>query len=153
MKLSPNGFMLIQEFEKLMLTPYYATADEKERGIVSIGYGNTFYENGTKVAITDPPITKTQALRLLQLVADKFAVKVNDLIQVALNQNQFDALVSLAYNIGLGNFANSTLLKIVNHNPTDENITHWFMVWNKQSGKVLDGLTRRRKKEAELYFK
>lgn len=152
MKLSPKGFLLIAEFEGLSLKPYYATAEEKAKGIVTIGYGNTFYENGTKVAITDKPITKTEALRLLQITTDKFASKVESLIFKKLTQNQFDALVSLAYNIGLGNFAKSTLLKLVNTNPIDANIRHWFMVWNKQAGKVLNGLTTRRKKEADLYF-
>lgn len=152
MKLSPKGFMLIAEFEGLRLEPYYATAEEKDKGIVTIGYGSTFYEDGTKVKITDSPITKTQALRLLQLVADKFAVKVADLIDKPINQNQFDALVSLAYNIGLGNFAKSTVLKLVNANSTDANIKHYFLVWNKQAGKVLNGLTTRRQKEADLYF-
>lgn len=153
MKLSPNGFLLIAEFEGLKLNPYYATAEEKAKGIVTIGYGNTFYENGTKVAITDKPITKTEALRLLQITTDKFASKVESLLQKKVNQNQFDALVSLAYNIGLGNFSKSTLLRLVNENPIDANIKHWFLVWNKQSGKVLNGLTARRKREAELYFK
>lgn len=153
MKLSPNGFLLIAEFEGLRLSPYYATAEEKEKGIVTIGYGNTFYENGTKVKITDAPITKTEALRLLQLTSDKFATKVNSLITKQLTQNQFDALVSLAYNIGLGNFAKSTALKLVNNNPLDPNIAHYIKAWNKQAGKVLPGLVNRRKKEAELYFK
>jgi len=153
MKLSPNGFLLIAEFEGLILKPYYATAEEKTKGIVTIGYGNTFYPNGTKVTITDKPITKTEALRLLQITTDKFASKVDALIDKSVNQNQFDALVSLSYNIGLSAFAKSTLLKLVNTNPSDANIRHWFMVWNKQAGKVLNGLTSRRKKEADLYFK
>jgi len=153
MKLSPNGFLLIAEFEGLSLKPYYATEEEKKKGIVTIGYGNTFYENGSKVKITDSPITKTEALRLLQLTADKFALKVDDLIDKLITQNQFDALVSLAYNIGLGAFAKSTVLKLVNTNPINPTIRHWFLAWNKQAGKVLNGLTTRRKKEADLYFK
>jgi lysozyme len=152
MKLSPNGFMLIQQYEGLKLSPYYATAEEKAKGIVTIGYGNTFYENGSKVKITDKPITKTESLRLLQITTDDFAMKVGALIDKAINQNQFDALVSLAYNIGLKAFANSTVLKLVNNNPTDENIKRWFLAWNKQAGKVLPGLNTRRLKEANLYF-
>ncbi len=153
MKLSPKGFMLIAEFEGLRLSPYYATAEEKAKGIVTIGYGNTFYTDGSKVKITDPPITKTEALQLLQITSDKFALKVNSLITKQLTQNQFDALVSLAYNIGLGAFAKSTALKLANINPQDQNIAHYMKAWNKQAGKVLPGLVNRRQKEVELYFK
>ena len=153
MKLSPNGFLLIAEFEGLRLSPYYATAEEKAKGIVTIGYGSTFYPNGTKVKITDPPITKTKAMELLQITANSFAEKVNDLIKKEVNQNQFDALVSLSYNIGIGAFKTSSVLRLVNSNPKDPNIKNWFLVWNKQAGKVLSGLTARREKEVKLYFK
>lgn len=153
MKLSPNGFLLIAEFEGLRLSPYYATAEEKAKGIVTIGYGSTFYPNGTKVKIADPPITKTKAMELLQITANSFAEKVNDLIKKEVNQNQFDALVSLAYNIGIGAFKVSSVLRLVNSNPNDPNIKNWFLAWNKQAGKVLSGLTARREKEVKLYFK
>lgn len=153
MKLSPNGFLLIAEFEGLRLSPYYATAEEKAKGIVTIGYGSTFYPNGTKVKIADPPITKTKAMELLQITANSFAEKVNDLIKKEVNQNQFDALVSLAYNIGIGAFKVSSVLRLVNSNPNDPNIKNWFLAWNKQAGKILSGLTARREKEVKLYFK
>ena len=152
MKLSINGLKLIAEFEGLRLSPYYATDLEKQKGIVTIGYGSTFYPDGAKVQIKDLPITKERALELLKVTADTFALKVNALVDKPLTQNQFDALVSLAYNIGLGNFAKSTVLRLVNVNPIDQNIGHWFMAWNKQSGKVLNGLTKRRQKEIDLYF-
>ena len=153
MKLSPNGFLLIAEFEGLRLSPYYATVEEKAKGIVTIGYGSTFYPNGTKVKITDTPITKTKAMELLQITANSFAEKVNDLIKKEVNQNQFDAMVSLAYNIGIGAFKVSSVLRLVNSNPNDPNIKNWFLAWNKQAGKVLSGLTARREKEVKLYFK
>jgi len=152
MKLSINGLKLIAEFEGLRLSPYYATDLEKQKGIVTIGYGSTFYPDGIKVQITDSPITKERALELLKVTADVFALKVNALVDKPLTQNQFDALVSLAYNIGLGNFAKSTVLRLVNVNPIDQNIGHWFMAWNKQGGKVLNGLTKRRQTEIDLYF-
>jgi len=153
MKLSPNGFMIIAEFEGLRLNPYYATAEEQKKGIVTIGYGNTFYEDGAKVKITDAPITKTQALRLLQITTDKFSIKVAELLKKEVNQNQFDAMVSLAYNIGLGAFKTSSVLRLANQDPNDINIKKWFIAWNKQAGKVLQGLVNRREKEVELYFK
>src|SRR5690606_30423679 len=77
----------------------------------------------------------------------------NRLVTSTINQNQFDALVSFSYNIGLGSLKSSTLLKRVNNNPQDADICNQFSRWNKAGGKVLLGLTRRRKEEAELYFK
>jgi len=69
------------------------------------------------------------------------------------NQNQFDAVLSFVYNLGITNFKKSTLLKRINNNPNDHDIPYQFSRWNKAGGKVLLGLTRRRKEEAELYFK
>ena len=152
MKLDRNGIELIASFEGLRLSPYYATELEKQKGIVTIGYGSTFYENGTKVQITDSPITKERALDLLTIVADKFALNVAKLITKEVNQKQFNALVSLAYNIGINAFKVSTALRLVNNNPNDANIAKAFLMWNKQGGKELNGLTKRRIKESALYF-
>ena len=152
MKLDRNGVNLIAEFEGLILTPYYATALEKQKGIVTIGYGNTYYKDSTPVKITDKPITKEMALDLLEIIAGKFADKVADLIKTEVNQNQFNALVSLAYNIGINAFNVSTVLRLVNTNPNDANIAKAFLMWNKQGGKELKGLTNRRIKESALYF-
>ena len=69
-----------------------------------------------------------------------------------INQNQFDALCSFAYNCGVGNLKSSTLLKKVNKNPNDPTIKDEFLKWNKGGGKVLTGLTKRRIEEAQLYF-
>jgi lysozyme len=70
-----------------------------------------------------------------------------------ITQNQFDALVSFAYNLGPSNLKVSTLLKKVNANPNDELIKLEFMKWVKAGGKTLKGLVRRREAEANLYFK
>ncbi|MFM2204461.1 MAG: hypothetical protein RLZZ605_1425 [Bacteroidota bacterium] len=152
MKLDRNGIELIASFEGLRLSPYYATELEKQKGIVTIGYGSTFYDNGKKVQITDLPITKERALELLTVLADAFALKVNSLILKEVNQNQFNALVSLAYNIGINAFKTSTVLRLANNNPKDANIAKAFLMWNKQGGKELNGLTKRRIKESALYF-
>jgi lysozyme len=152
MKLDRNGIELIASFEGLCLSPYYATELEKQKGIVTIGYGNTQYENGTKVQITDEAITKERALELLWIVGDNFARQVNDLVIKEVNQNQFNALVSLAYNIGINAFKVSTILRLLNNNPNDANISKAFLMWNKQGGKVIKGLTNRRIKESALYF-
>jgi lysozyme len=69
-----------------------------------------------------------------------------------ITQNQFDALVSFAYNVGLEAFRKSTLLKKVNANPNDKLISNQFLRWNKSRGRVLQGLTNRRIEEARIYF-
>jgi len=148
MKLDENGYKLICGFEGLRLKPYLCSAN-----IPTIGYGNTYYPSGKKVNMTDAPITKEYAFEIFKDIADRFAGKVDLLVTKELNQNQFNALVSFAYNVGTGNFASSTLLKRVNENPNNLIIKSEFAKWNKANKKVIDGLTNRRKKESDLYFK
>lgn len=143
---------LIAEFEGFSDRPYYATAEEKLQGIVTIGYGNTFYPDGTKVKITDSKITKEKALYILEKLVEKFRIQVKKYVKKELTKNQEDALVSFAYNVGIGNFSKSTLLKLVNINPNDAMIAKEFLKWNKQAGKELKGLTNRRIAESALYF-
>ena len=150
MKVDKLGVDLIATFEGFSSKTYYATAEEKVKNIVTIGYGNTFYPNGKKVQITDKPISKELATSYLEFTIIDFAKKLK--ITSNVSQNQFNALVSLAYNIGVTAFNNSTLLKLVNINPKDGNIAIQFLRWNKQGGKVLDGLTKRRIKESSLYL-
>lgn len=147
MKLNDKGYNLIKEFEGLSLKPYLCSAN-----VPTIGYGNTFYENGTKVKMTDAPISKERAETLFKSLADKFAVRVVPLIKKPITQNQFNSLVCFAYNVGVTALANSTLLKLVNNNPNDANISKEFLKWNKAGGKVANGLTNRRIKESALYF-
>jgi lysozyme len=147
MKLDKRGYDLIKEFEGLRLKPYLCSAN-----VPTIGYGNTFYENGTKVKLTDAPITKERAETLFKSLADRFAVRVLPLIKKPVTQNQFNALVSFAYNVGVTALSNSTLLRLVNNNPNDANIAKEFLKWNKAGGRVVNGLTNRRIKESALYF-
>lgn len=147
MKLDKKGLDLIAEFEGLSLKPYLCSAK-----VPTIGYGSTFYENGTKVKLTDAPITKQRAEQLLKNTADKFAEKVAVLITKPVTQNQFNALVSFAFNVGVSALKISTLLKLVNNNPNDGNIAKEFLKWNKAGGRVVQGLTNRRIKESALYF-
>lgn len=147
MKLNSVGYNLIKEFEGLSLKPYKCQAN-----ISTIGYGSTFYENGTKVKLTDAPITKQRAEQLLKNTADKFAERVAVLITKPVTQNQFNALVSFAFNVGVSALKISTLLKLVNNNPNDGNIAKEFLRWNKVNGRVVQGLTNRRIKESALYF-
>lgn len=147
MKLDKSGYDLIKSFEGLSLKPYKCSA-----GIATIGYGNTYYENNVKVQMSDPVITKQRAEDLLKLNADRFAVKVSNIVHKPITQNQFNSLVSFAYNLGSGALASSTLLKLVNINPNDAMIAKEFLRWNKAGGKPIQGLTNRRIKESALYF-
>ena len=147
MKLNKAGADLIKSFEGLRLETYRCSANKE-----TIGYGSTFYEDGSPVKMGDK-ITKERADSLFEKVSDSFAAKVKNCIQKDINENQFAALVSFAYNVGIGNLKSSTLLKKVNANPNDPTIMQEFKKWNRASGKVLAGLTRRREAEANLYFK
>lgn len=150
------GYKLIQQFEGLKLKAYKDSV-----GIWTIGYGNITYLDGTKVEKGDE-ITREQADLMFKQTANKFALDVAVLIEVCLTQNQFNALVSLAYNIGIGKkatskmpasgFISSTLLKKVNKNPNDESIADEFLRWKYAGGKVIQGLLNRRIKESEVYF-
>ena len=147
MKLDENGYKLIQGFEGLSLVPYLCSAK-----VPTIGYGNTFYPSGKKVTMNDNPISLLTAKWMLKETADKFAADVDKLIKSRLTQNQFNSLVSFAFNLGVAALGRSTLLKKVNANPQDITITNEFLKWNKAGGKVLNGLTKRRTIEAKIYF-
>jgi len=144
---SSNCINLVKKFEGWSSKPYKCPA-----GIPTIGYGNTFYENGTKVSMNDPAITEERGIELLKHELHKFAKYVDSYCRDDINQFQFDALVSFCYNLGPANLKNSTLLKKVNANPTDPSIRDEFMKWTKAGGKVLKGLVTRRTAEADLYF-
>lgn len=147
MKLNKAGADLIKSFEGCKLDAYKCSANKE-----TIGYGNTFYEDGSAVKLGDR-ITQERAESLFVLISDSFAAKVKPLVTSAVSENQFGALVSFAYNCGIANLKSSTLLRKVNANPNDATIRTEFEKWNKAAGKVLAGLTRRRKAEADLYFK
>ncbi len=147
MKLDSKGYDLIKQFEGFSNIPYKCSAN-----IPTIGYGNTFYPDGKRVSMLDKQITKEYADEIFKNVVDNFAFKVSKLIKSKVTQNQFNALVSFAYNVGIGNLEKSTLLKLVNINPNDAMIAKQFLRWNKAKGKELKGLTNRRIKESALYY-
>jgi lysozyme len=147
MKLNTQGYRLICMFEGFSAKPYLCSAK-----VPTIGYGNCYYLNGRRVTLLDKPITELEAFEMFKAIADKFADKVSKLVTTPVDQNQFNALVSLAYNIGPANFQKSTLLKKVNFNHNDPSIRAEFLKWNKAGGQVLKGLTIRRTAEADLYF-
>ena len=142
MKLNETGHRALELREGLRLKPYLDT-----QGVPTIAMGNTFYLDGRKVTMLDKPLTLNEAKPLARSVADIFANKVDYLVTSNINQNQFNALVSLAYNIGIHGFIKSTVLKLVNKNPNDPMIRQAFMLWTKN--KELIG---RRKSEVNQYF-
>jgi lysozyme len=146
MKTNQQGIKLLHDFEGLKLNAYLCPAK-----VWTIGYGNTRYEDGTPVKSGDV-ITKERAESLFLRILDTFERGVLSRVRSTLNANQFSALVCLSYNIGLGNFGNSTLLRLVNANPNNPEIRAQFLRWNKAGGREMQGLTRRRIAESNLYF-
>ena len=140
MNTSPKGIALIKEFEGLRLKAYQCPG-----GVWTIGYGHTA---GVKPGML---ISKAQAEEYLKADLIAFERYLNGL-GLALNQNQFDALVSFIYNVGTGNFSNSTLLRKVRANPQDNSIMDEFLRWVYSKGRVLPCLQRRRLAEMKLYF-
>lgn len=142
MNINEDGLDLIKSFETLMLSAYICPA-----GIPTIGWGHTLnVKMGTS-------ISREQADNYLKSDVSASEREVNRLVKSKLTENQFSALVSFVYNCGPGNFQKSTLLKKVNINPNDKSIETEFYKWSNGGGKVLNGLIRRRKAEASLYFK
>lgn len=151
MKISDKGVELIAQFEGCKLQAYQDSA-----GIWTIGYGTIMYPSGQKVKKGDK-ITHEEATTYLKYEISLKSQSVRAFVSNAvLNQNQFDALVSFAYNVGVGALQKSTLLKKVIRNPNDPTIELEFMKWNKARKKgvltVIEGLTKRRQSEADLYF-
>ena len=145
-KLSKRGLELIKDFEQFRSKPYLDAA-----GIPTIGYGTTYYSDGRKVTLSDKPITKKQASWMLrEQIANHYAAAVNRYSQVEMTQNQFDAIVSFAYNVGIYALQKSTLLKYHNQKKFKK-ASNEFLRWDHAGGKRLRGLTIRRATERCLY--
>lgn len=147
MQVSNIGIGLIKSFEGCRLRSY-----KDPIGIWTIGYGSILYPSGRKVGPGET-ITQQDAEVFLEYEIRLKARAVNELTNdLGLNQGQFNALVSFAYNVGVGALRRSTLLRKVKIDPDDQSIAAEFRKWNKAGGKVLAGLTRRRKAEIDIYF-
>jgi lysozyme len=146
-KLNKEGLDLIKQFEGLKLNAYLCSA-----GVPTIGYGTIRYKNGQKVKIGDV-CTIEQAETYLANDVKTFELGVDAMCRDDINQNQFNALVSFAYNLGLGSLKSSTLLKKVNSDPTDKSIKGEFGKWINANGKPIKGLVIRREIESQMYFK
>jgi len=143
METSEKGIALIKRFEGLKLNAYLCSA-----GVPTIGYGNTYYPNGTKVKLGDT-ISKEQADELLIDILKKFEGIVNRKLKVKVTQNQFDALVSHTYNTG----GSDTLFRLINTGSDKQTIKDWIETrYITANGVKLNGLVRRRKAESDLFF-
>ena len=141
MEISQKGINLIKTFETFKSDAYICPA-----GKLTIGYGHT--EGVTK----GQKVTKAEAEKLLQKDLTSAENAVNKMFKEGLPQNKFDALVSFAFNVGNGAFFSSNLCNKVQTNPNDTEIRTEFEKWTKAKGQVLQGLVKRRKAEADLYF-
>ena len=139
MKTSQKGIDLIKHFEGCELNAYKCPA-----GVWTIGYGHI------KGVQEGDVITEQQADEMLVEELNEYETYINTLVAVPLNQNQYDALVSWVYNLGSSNLNSSTLLKVLNSGDY-AGVPEQIMRWNKAGGKVLEGLTRRRQAEADLF--
>ena len=135
---------IIKKFEGCELTSY-----KDSGGIWTIGYGHTL---GVIPGMT---ITQEQAEEYLREDLQDIEPKVSELITTTINNNQYSAILSFVYNVGIGNFKASTLLKVISSTNTDDEtaIATQFMRWDHDAdGTVLAGLQARRRAEASLYF-
>lgn len=138
--LNMDGLNLIKHFESLELNAYQDSV-----GVWTIGWGHT----GTDV-IEGKTITEEEAENLLKEDLSKFEKAVNNSVTIALNENQYAALVSFTYNLGIGNLQSSTLLKLLNSKDSF-NASKEFVKWSKAGGNRLEGLVKRRLSERNLF--
>lgn len=144
--LDQAGRDFLAKEEGIKLAPYLDSV-----GIPTLGIGCTYYPGGRKVTMKDKPLKDVQAAwDLFDQVNSNFLFTVYSTTRDDINQNQFNALLSLCYNIGPVGFKGSTVLKLVNKNPNDPKIAAGFEMWKNAGGKPI--LLARRKREAKLYF-
>lgn len=143
MKINEDGLDLIKSFEGCELKAYKDIV-----GILTIGYGHT----GADVK-ENQTISQAEAEEILKEDLERFEKGVTDLCKlVPLNENQFSALVCFTFNVGLGAFKSSTMLKLLNAKEYAK-AADQFPRWNKAGGKEVAGLTRRREAERQLFLK
>jgi lysozyme len=139
MNISQEGISLIKKFEGCELEAYKCAA-----GVWTIGYGHT------KDVKEGDSILKEDAESMLMHELQEYCNNVDIAVKVDLKQNEFDALVSWTYNLGLTNLNSSTMLKVLNEGKHDE-VPAQMKRWNKASGQVKQGLVRRREAEALMF--
>ena len=144
-KISPKGLELIKHFEGYMNKAYLDTAL-----VWTVGYGTTHFKY-RKVQDGDSLSKKTASMILESQVDEHYSLGVSHLVEVKVTQNQFDALVSFAYNLGVGALQKSTLLKYLNQGKYKKAAKE-FKKWKYVQGKPSKGLLFRRNEEAKLFL-
>jgi lysozyme len=145
-EINARGVELIKHFEGLYLTAYRCPA-----GVWTIGYGHTGIEHQDGTVRPGRKITKEEAEELLRHDMREFGTRVAPLVKVPLNDDQFSALVSFAFNVGMSAFTGSTLRKKLNAGDYAGAAAE-FAKWTKAAGKTLSGLVRRRASERNLFL-
>lgn len=149
MKINQAGIDLLKRFEGLRLEAY-----KDAIGILTIGYGHTSMAGSPKV-VSGLRISKDEAEKILKKDLGKYEAAVEKELGASIStitDNQFAALASLCYNIGPGNLAKASCIREIKRG-NFEKAANRLLLWNKAGGKVLRGLTRRRKAERELFLK
>lgn len=144
-EMSNKGIQFLIQEEGLVKRVYKDSV-----GVWTIGIGSTYWENGERVKSTDGPISTERAIALFRYTLKQYEHAVYSMTRDDINHNQFDALTSFTYNVGVAGFKGSTLLKKVNANKEDKTIKAAFELWKNAGGRPI--LLGRRKREAALYF-
>lgn len=157
MAIHPDAIALICSFEGYLrplkdgtdrVKPYFCPA-----GVATVGFGSIFRSDGSRVAMTDPPITKAEAMDLMDLeLTRKCEPAVSRLITVPLHPLMHGALISFVYNCGEGALRGSGLRKAVNERRWSD-VTAELAKWRMGGGRILPGLVRRRSAEAAMFMK
>lgn len=143
--ISRSGINFLALEEGISLKAY-----KDSRGIWTIGVGCTYYEDGTRVKKTDPPVTYARAIELYKNILQHYELTIWSNTRDDLKQVQFDALCSICFNIGVTAFKESTLLKTLNKNPYNPAIKECFEMFRYSGGAPV--LLARRRREWKLYF-
>ncbi len=157
METSKQGIDLIIHFEGIKLKPYLCPANKVTVGVGKVLLdsnekmleGKEGLEKAKKLFPELQEITREKAVELLHEDLEPYEKSINSL-GLSFKQQEFDSLVSFIYNLGFKSLLSSTLLKRIKSKQGD--IEEAFLMWNKCNGKVLDGLTKRRKAEATLFL-
>lgn len=147
MTTSINGILLIEQFEGFKPKMYKDAV-----GLPTIGFGTLIDTESEKYLLTTT-ISRQKAEELLRNDLKPIERALGIMITKSINQNQYDSLVSFCYNLGINSLRTSTLLRKINIDPTDSSISQEFEKWTHGDGKILPGLSVRRRAESALYFK
>lgn len=148
MNISKMGVAELASYEALILSPYLDSG-----GVKTVGIGSTSSDiKDLNLWPWDKQLSIQEAVNLYVKSLSKYVAAVNKaLTRLEIPQHQFDALVSITYNIGTSGMANSTFMKYVNQGRSDKDVVGAMARWNKDNGVVVKGLVNRRAKEAVLY--